>query len=53
MRNTQTASGVPKDRGRFVTRMKIGPRAFKACSFAASEAEVEEAGYSPFICLST
>jgi hypothetical protein len=30
-----------------VTRMNIDPRELSACSFAASEAEVEEAGYSP------
>jgi hypothetical protein len=48
MRNTATARGVPKDRGRFVTRMKIGPRDLRECSFAASDAEVEEAGYSPY-----
>jgi len=50
MRNTETASGDPKDRGRFVTRMKIGPRDFGVCSFAASEADVLEAGYSPMNC---
>jgi hypothetical protein len=47
MRNMETAKGVPKDRGRFVTRIKIGPRDLSACSFAASDAEAEEAGYSP------
>jgi hypothetical protein len=47
MRNTMTASGVPNDRGRFVTRMKSGPRLLRACSFAASDAEVDDAGYSP------
>lgn len=47
IRNTMTASGVPNDRGRFVTRINIGPRFFSACSFAASEADVDEAGYSP------
>lgn len=47
MRNMDTASGVPNDRGRLVTRMKIGPRDFRACSFAASDAEVDDAGYSP------
>jgi hypothetical protein len=47
MRNIETGSGVPKERGRLVTRMNIGPRDFRACSFAASEAEVDEAGYSP------
>jgi hypothetical protein len=45
--NTITANGPPNDSGRFVTRMKIGPRRLSACSFAASEAETEEAGYSP------
>lgn len=43
----ETARGPPKDNGRFVTRMKTGPRCLGACSFAASDAEVEDAGYSP------
>lgn len=30
-----------------MTRIKIGPRFLGACSLAASEAEVEDAGYSP------
>jgi hypothetical protein len=30
-----------------VTRMNIGPRDLRLCSLAASEADVEEAGYSP------
>jgi hypothetical protein len=30
-----------------VTRMNIGPRDLRLCSLAASEAEAEEAGYSP------
>lgn len=47
IRKMMTASGPPKERGRLVTRMKIGPRRASACSFAASEAEVEDAGYSP------
>ncbi len=42
-----TAKGPPNERGKFVTIMKIGPRRFKVCSFAASDAEVEDAGYSP------
>lgn len=41
------AKGVPKDSGKLVTKMKTGPRLDSACSFAASEAEVDEAGYSP------
>ena len=45
------ARGVPKERGRLVTRMKIGQRWEGWCSFAASEAEVEDAGYSPFVLL--
>jgi hypothetical protein len=49
MRKIETASGPPKDKGRLVTRMKIGPRFFKVCSFAASDADVDEAGYSPTI----
>ena len=47
IRKTLTARGPPNDRGRFVTRMKIGPLCFKVCSLAASEADVEDAGYSP------
>ena len=47
IRNTQTAKGPPKDNGRFVTRMKMGPRFFSVYSLAASDAEVDEAGYSP------
>lgn len=47
MRNTLTANGPPNERGRLVTRMKIGPRFLSVNSFAASEAEVDDAGYSP------
>jgi hypothetical protein len=47
MRKIETVNGPPKDRGRLVTRIKIGPRFFKVCSLAASDAEVDEAGYSP------
>jgi hypothetical protein len=47
MRKMETARGVPKDRGRLVTRMKTGPLEERACWFAASDAEVEDAGYSP------
>lgn len=42
-----TASGVPNERGRLVTKINIGPRDLGVCWLAASEAEVEEAGYSP------
>ena len=49
MRKTKTAKGPPKERGRLVTRMKMGPRDLGVCSFAASEAEVDDAGYSPEI----
>jgi hypothetical protein len=42
-----TASGVPNDNGRFVTIMKTGPRFLRVCSLAASDAEVDDAGYSP------
>ena len=45
IKNMLTARGPPNESGRFVTRMKIGPRLFNVNSFAASEAEVEEAGY--------
>lgn len=50
IKKTMTANGPPTDRGRFVTRMKMGPRLLSECSFAASEAEVEDAGYSPGGC---
>jgi hypothetical protein len=49
MRKMMTAKGPPNER-KFVTIMKIGPRRFKVCSFAASDAEVEDAGYSPKRC---
>lgn len=42
-----TANGPPIDSGRFVTKMKIGPRRSSVRSLAASEAETDEAGYSP------
>lgn len=42
-----TANGPPKDSGKLVTMMKAGPRCFGIKSLAASEAEVEDAGYSP------
>lgn len=42
-----TANGPPNDKGRFVTRMNVGPRRLRACSFAASDAATEDAGYSP------
>lgn len=41
------ASGPPNDNGRFVTQMKTGPRFLGLFSLAASDAEVEDAGYSP------
>lgn len=47
IKKMDTASGLPNASGRFVTRMKIGPRCFNLCSFAASLADVELAGYSP------
>jgi hypothetical protein len=47
MRNMMTASGAPNDNGRFVTIMKTGPRFLRVCSLAASDAEVDDAGYSP------
>ena len=31
MRKMDTASGVTKERGRFVTRMKIGPPDLRLC----------------------
>lgn len=50
IKKIEMAKGPPKDRGRLVTRMKIGPRDLRDRSFAASEAEVEDAGYSPGNC---
>ena len=47
IKKIDTDSGLPNASGRFVTRMKIGPRCFNLCSFAASLALVELAGYSP------
>ena len=47
IRKMMTARGPPNDKGKLVTMMKIGPRRFNVCSFAASDAEVEDAGYSP------
>ena len=47
IRNTDTANGPPNESGRFVTKMNIGPRCFRVCSLAASDADVEDAGYSP------
>jgi len=47
MRNMMTARGPPNDKGKLVTIIKMGPRRFRVCSFAASDAEVEDAGYSP------
>lgn len=45
IKKTLTAKGPPKASGRLVTRMKIGPRFFRVNSLAASEAELDEAGY--------
>ncbi len=42
-----TARGPPAVRGKLVTMMTMGPRWAGVCSFAASEAEVDDAGYSP------
>ena len=47
IKNTITANGPPKLSGRFVTRTNTGPRFASARSFAASDALVDEAGYSP------
>jgi hypothetical protein len=47
MRKTTTAKGPPNDSGRFVTKINVGPRLFNERSLAASEAEIEDAGYSP------
>lgn len=42
-----TAKGPPKESGKLVTMMKAGPRCLGINSLAASEADVEDAGYSP------
>lgn len=47
IRKMAEASGPPNVNGRFVTRMKIGPRRFNVYALADSDADVEEAGYSP------
>ena len=47
IRKTDTANVPPNESGKFVTKMKIGPRCFRVCSLAASDADVEDAGYSP------
>jgi hypothetical protein len=47
IRKIDTANGPPKDNGKLVTIINAGPRCLGIRSFAASEAEVEEAGYSP------
>lgn len=43
---TIAARGLPNESGRLVTKTKIGPRRFNAYPSTASEAEVEEAGYT-------
>lgn len=47
IKKIETANGPPKLSGKFVTIMKAGPRCLGVKSFADSEAEVEDAGYSP------
>ena len=47
IRKTETANGPPNDNGKFVTMIKAGPRCLGVNSFADSEADVDEAGYSP------
>ena len=47
IRNIDVAKGTPKDSGRFVTRMKTVPLFFNVYAFADSEADVDDAGYSP------
>ena len=47
MRKIEEARGTPKVNGRFVTRMKTVPRLLSEYALAASEADVDEAGYSP------
>ena len=47
MRKIDDARGTPKDSGRFVTKMKIVPLRFRVYEFAASDADVDDAGYSP------
>lgn len=49
IRNIETDRGPPNDNGRFVTRMKIGPRCFRRCSFAASLALHSEDQVSPLV----
>lgn len=47
IKNIETANGPPKLSGKLVTMMKAGPRCLSVKSLADSEAEVEDAGYSP------
>lgn len=47
MRKTHTAKGLPNESGKLVTMMKVGPLLFRLSSLAASDADVDEAGYSP------
>jgi hypothetical protein len=47
MRKIEVARGTPKERGKLVTRMKVLPLRLRLYPFAASDADVDEAGYSP------
>ena len=47
IRKIDDARGTPKDSGRFVTKMKIVPLHFSVYAFADSDADVDDAGYSP------
>lgn len=47
IRKIETANGPPNESGRFVTRMNAGPRRFSVSSLAASDADADDAGYSP------
>lgn len=47
MRKIEDARGTPNVRGKFVTRIKTVPRLLSVYALAASDADVEDAGYSP------
>ena len=47
IRKMDDAKGTPKESGKFVTRMKIVPLLLRVYALADSDAEVDDAGYSP------
>ena len=47
IRKIDEARGTPNVNGRFVTKMKMVPLFFSVYALADSDAEVDDAGYSP------